>query len=161
MKLVLKFADQEIQEYIFDKPEIFIGRTSKNDITIDNLAVSSQHASIQNTKEGAVLLDNNSTNGTFVNDNKITRHVLKEKDVISIGKHQIEYYYDALFSSSGSDEEQQEDFDEDATIMISADFQKQIQQEGAVQKKAAKVVSKRSKKKKGLWGSIKALLGLS
>jgi len=157
MKLVLKFADQVVDEFIFDKPEITIGRTEKNDISIDNLAISSQHAIIQNTKEGAVLIDNKSTNGTFVNEKKINRHVLAENDVISIGKHQIEYYYDALFSSSTTGEKEEEDFDEDATVMISSDFQKQIQQETKTHKK----VTRKVKKKKGLWDSIKSLFGLS
>ena len=70
---------------MLDKKDITIGRTADNDITIDNLAVSSHHATVHDVNEGAVVEDMGSTNGTFVNDNKVTRHTLKDGDIITVG----------------------------------------------------------------------------
>jgi len=66
-----------------------IGRKKANDIVIDNLAVSGFHAQIDSVSNTFVLRDLDSTNGTFVNDKKITLHNLKHNDSILIGKHEL------------------------------------------------------------------------
>lgn len=69
-----------------DKPEITIGRSSKADIQIDQEAVSRNHCKIINTGNAIMLRDMNSTNGTYVNDELIDQHALRDGDYIKIGR---------------------------------------------------------------------------
>lgn len=89
LKLLFKFKDSILREIETEKPEVTIGRIASNDIQIDNVAVSAHHARIVRDGGQYVVEDLNSTNGTFVNEKKITRSVLKENDVITIGKHSL------------------------------------------------------------------------
>jgi pSer/pThr/pTyr-binding forkhead associated (FHA) protein len=86
-KLILTFDKQVIREYSFDKDSITVGRNEDNTIAIDNLAVSGFHARIDRAGSEYILTDLQSTNGTFVNDRKITSHRLVHGDNIIIGKH--------------------------------------------------------------------------
>lgn len=66
------------------------GRTSDNQVIIDDLAVSSEHAEITTLKEDSgdiqyVLKDLQSTNGTFINEQKIDQQLLRHKDIIRVG----------------------------------------------------------------------------
>lgn len=76
----------------FDIPEsgIKFGRTSVNQVLVDDLAVSSEHAEIKlmQDDEGKlqfVLTDMKSTNGTYVNEQKIDQQALRNKDIVRIG----------------------------------------------------------------------------
>ena len=153
MRLVLRFDGQDVQEFVLDKNDVTIGRTANNDIAIDNLAVSIHHATVHLKNGGAVLIDMKSTNGTFVNDQKINRHILQDGDIIGIGKHQIIFFTTSAFTTSGSDDQNE------ATVMMSADFQQQLQKELSKNKTAASTVRKH--KKQGIIEKIKNLLGLS
>jgi pSer/pThr/pTyr-binding forkhead associated (FHA) protein len=64
-----------------------IGRHPKNDIVIDNRLVSSHHAKIIQTQNGLQLVDLNSTNGTYVNNDSVADYQLAHQDWIGIGKH--------------------------------------------------------------------------
>ncbi len=90
-KLVLSLNASVLGEYTLDKERITIGRKPDNDIQIDNLAVSGQHAAIITILNDSFLEDLDSTNGTFVNGKLIKKHALKNGDVISIGKHELKY----------------------------------------------------------------------
>jgi len=66
------------------------GRTTDNQIVIDDLAVSSEHARLTplTAENGVVqysLVDLHSTNGTFVNEQKVDRQLLHHKDIIRVG----------------------------------------------------------------------------
>jgi len=97
-KLLLTFNKQVINEHSFEKDSITIGRDGSNVIVIDNLAVSGFHARIDKVGSSYVLTDLQSTNGTFVNEEKVVSHRLAHGDNIIIGKHVI------LFLASDSDE---------------------------------------------------------
>ena len=86
-KIILVFNKKVIKEYPFSKESMTIGRDESNEIVIDNVAVSSHHARIDKTGDIYILTDLQSTNGTFVNNNKITSHKLHHKDKIIINKH--------------------------------------------------------------------------
>ena len=75
-----------IDKFELKKLRTAIGRHSDNDILIANLTISNHHAMI--TNEGGVfyIQDNDSTNGTFINDIKITKSMLKTEDSVRIGK---------------------------------------------------------------------------
>lgn len=86
-RLIVKFRGAVVQEHILDKPSVRIGRREGNDIRIDNLAVSGNHAKIEKIDGSYIIVDLKSTNGTFVNNKKIVQAKLRHLDEIIIGKH--------------------------------------------------------------------------
>ena len=92
--LTLKFKDKPICDYQLQKGlSLTIGRRKNNGVVIDNLAVSGHHAKIDSVGDGFVLIDLQSKNGSFVNEQIINSHWLKHGDVISIGKHSLVFKY--------------------------------------------------------------------
>ena len=92
--LTLKFKDNAIQDFTLQKERsITIGRRNDNNIVIENLAVSGNHAKIDSVGDGFVLTDLHSKNGCFVNEKLVTSHWLKHGDIISIGKHTLIFEY--------------------------------------------------------------------
>ncbi len=89
--LVLSFNGEKQNEYDLTQEELTIGRKPDNDITIDNLAVSGRHAKILTIFNDSFIEDLDSTNGTYINGKKITKHALKNGDVITLGKHTLTY----------------------------------------------------------------------
>ena len=156
MRLVLKFDGRDVQEYVLNNKSITIGRTAGNDIVIDNLAVSALHATVHNKDNSAVLEDMNSTNGTFVNDKRVKHHNLKNGDIIGIGKHQIAFFTQSSYSGAVDSGDQSE-----ATVMMSADFQQQLQKELSKNKASAPYQAVKRDRKTGFWGKLKKLLGFS
>jgi len=92
--LVLSFNGERQKEIDLNQEEMTIGRKPDNDITIDNLAVSGRHAKILTIFNDSFIEDLDSTNGTFINGEKITKHALKHGDVITLGKHTLTYETD-------------------------------------------------------------------
>ena len=92
-KLEFRFESSVLAEYRLEMRPLVIGRGPDCDIFIDNLAVSTHHAQIFFENDQYVLQDNGSLNGTFVNNVKVSdRVLLRDGDVISIGKHSVVYY---------------------------------------------------------------------
>lgn len=91
-EIVVKFEDNIIERVVSEKKRISIGRTSDNDIVLDNRGVSRKHAQIEFNDNAAVVMDNESLNGTFVNNRKINEEVLRDGDTITIGKFTLEYF---------------------------------------------------------------------
>jgi len=88
--IILKFKDNVLKKYHIDKKmSLSIGRRTANDIVIDNLGVSGQHAKIESVADYFVIADMQSKNGTFVNDTQIKSHHLQNGDKIYIGKHEL------------------------------------------------------------------------
>lgn len=92
--LVLSLNQSVLGEFPLDKERLLIGRKPENDIQVDNLAVSGQHAAIITILNDSFLEDLDSTNGTFVNGKLVKKHALKHGDVITIGKHELKYVND-------------------------------------------------------------------
>ena len=90
-KLVLSFNGNTVKEYELDKEVLTIGRKPDNDIHIENLAVSGNHAKILTILNDSFVEDLDSTNGTFIGGDKITRHALQNGETIVIGKHELKY----------------------------------------------------------------------
>src|ERR1700688_2628239 len=88
-RLVLKFEGATLKEVPLGTRPVTIGRAPDNDIPIDNLAVSNYHARVFVEAGSLVLEDLNSLNGTFLNDIRVERAMLKDGDAILIGKHRI------------------------------------------------------------------------
>ena len=93
--LKLKFKDTTIEAYSLVKGEsLTIGRLEDNNVTIENLAVSGHHAKIDSVGDGYLLTDLKSRNGSFVNGEAATSHWLQHGDVVTIGKHTLEFMYE-------------------------------------------------------------------
>ncbi len=91
-KLVLKFQDSVLEEFIFDKTPVTIGRRYDNDVVIDNMAVSGHHAAIEDENPNFyVLVDLESLNGTFVNETRINRQRIFDGDILIVGKHTLNF----------------------------------------------------------------------
>ncbi|MBN8442330.1 MAG: FHA domain-containing protein [Thauera sp.] len=93
-KLILSMDGLVLKEIVLNKERISIGRKPNNDIQIDNLAISGQHAVITCILKDAFLEDQNSTNGTYVNGQPVKKHVLHNNDVIELGKYRLKYLVD-------------------------------------------------------------------
>ncbi|BBU24740.1 ATP-binding cassette domain-containing protein [Mycobacterium xenopi] len=62
-----------------------VGRTQTNDVVIEDALASRMHAMLVPTPAGIEIRDNNSSNGTFVNGTRISRAVLRDGDIVTIG----------------------------------------------------------------------------
>jgi pSer/pThr/pTyr-binding forkhead associated (FHA) protein len=102
-KLILTFKGEVLGEYPIDKDRITIGRKPHNDIWIDNLAVSGEHAAVVNIYNYHFIEDLGSTNGTQINGTDIKKQVLKHNDVIHIGKHELKYINEDDLSNTETD----------------------------------------------------------
>ncbi len=94
-KLILSLDGSVIREIPLNKDRVTIGRKPQNDIPIENLAVSGEHACIVTILDDSFLEDLGSTNGTLVNGNPIKKHILQNSDVIEIGKYKMKYVVEA------------------------------------------------------------------
>ena len=93
-KLILSMDGTVLKEYPLNKERTTIGRKPHNDIVIDNLAVSSEHAAIVTILNDSFLEDLDSTNGLAVNGVPTKKHFLQNNDVIEIGKYKLKYLND-------------------------------------------------------------------
>ena len=95
-KLILSMDGAVIKEYPLNKERMTIGRKAHNDIAIDNLAVSGEHAAIVTILHDSFLEDLDSTNGLEVNGKPTKKHFLQNNDVIGIGKYKLKYINDQI-----------------------------------------------------------------
>lgn len=86
-----------------------LGRRPYNDIVIDNLAVSGEHAVLHMAGTQVHLEDLNSTNGTYVNGKAVKKQLLQNSDTVEIGKYKIKYVNEVA------------DPDFEQTMMVKAD----------------------------------------
>jgi pSer/pThr/pTyr-binding forkhead associated (FHA) protein len=93
-EIIIKFEGKVIERVVAEKKRLSIGRTPDNDIILDNRGVSRKHAQIEFNESAAVIIDNQSLNGTFVNNRKVTEEILRDRDQIMIGKYTLEYHTD-------------------------------------------------------------------
>ena len=90
-KLILSMDGLVLKEIPLVKERMTIGRRASNDIQIDNLAISGEHAAVVTILNDSFLEDLNSTNGTLINGQPAKKHFLKNNDVIELGKYKLKY----------------------------------------------------------------------
>jgi pSer/pThr/pTyr-binding forkhead associated (FHA) protein len=90
-KLVVSLDGVVIKEVQITKDKTTLGRRPYNDIVIDNLAVSGEHAVLQMVGADVFIEDLNSTNGTYINGKAIKKQLLTHNDTVEIGKYKIKY----------------------------------------------------------------------
>ncbi len=99
-RLILSMDGLVLKEIPLNKERITIGRKPHNDIQIDNLAISGDHAAVVTILNDSFLEDLNSTNGTLVNGQPIKKHVLKNNDVVELGKYKLKYMAEATVAGA-------------------------------------------------------------
>ena len=90
-KLVVSLDGVVIKDVQITKDKTTLGRRPYNDIVIDNLAVSGEHAVLQMVGQDLFIEDLNSTNGTYINGKAIKKQLLIHNDTVEIGKYKIKY----------------------------------------------------------------------
>jgi len=78
-----------VSEHVLTEKQYIIGRTSLADIVVEDSYVSKVHAMLQIYANAVVLLDLNSTNGTTVNSTVVQKTILRDNDIISLGRYRI------------------------------------------------------------------------
>lgn len=94
-KMIVSIDEVVIKDVQITKDRTTVGRRPYNDVVIDNLAVSGEHAAIVMSGSEVAIEDLNSTNGTYVNGKSVKKQVLKNGDQIEIGKYKIRYVGDS------------------------------------------------------------------
>src|SRR6476620_2849035 len=102
-KLIVSVDGQVLKEHVLNKERTLIGRKPHNDIQIDNLAISGEHAAIITSLNDSFIEDLGSTNGTMVNGKPVKKHFLQNNDVVEIGKHKLKYFNDAPTAATAAD----------------------------------------------------------
>jgi len=102
-KLILSMDSTVLKEIPLSKERVTIGRKPHNDIQIDNLAISGEHAVVITILNDSFLEDMGSTNGTFVNGQSIKKHFLQNGDNIELGKYRLKYVSEVPQQTSSAD----------------------------------------------------------
>src|SRR5436190_18477738 len=117
-KLILSMDGLVLKEIPLTKERTTIGRKPHNDIQIDNLAVSGEHAVIVTILNDSFLEDLGSMNGTVVNGNGIKKHFLQNNDVIELGKYKLKFVGEAAPAAGAGGEKA--DFEKTMVLRPSA-----------------------------------------
>ena len=102
-KLILTMDGLVLREISLLKERTTIGRKPTNDVQIDNLSVSGEHAVIVTILTDSFLEDLGSTNGTTVNGTPVKKHFLQPDDVIELGKYKLKYISEAKQAVGAAD----------------------------------------------------------
>ena len=94
-KMIISLDGAVLREVQLTKDRVTLGRRPYNDIVIDHLAVSGEHALVQLLGSETFIEDLNSTNGTYINGKTVKKQLLKNGDVIEVGKYRIQYVDEA------------------------------------------------------------------
>lgn len=127
-EIIVKFEDKVIERIVTEKKRISIGRTNDNDIVLENRGISRKHALIEFNNNAAVIIDNESLNGTFVNNRKVSEEVLRNEDVITIGKYSLIYHTESTHTGEST-------ADMDGTMMLNTKQQKKMLENDRMERK--------------------------
>jgi len=90
-KLMVNRGGLALGSWFIEERRLVIGRAEGADIRLEDVAVSKQHAAIEVRGADHMLLDLDSANGTFVNGNRVARHLLSHGDTIEILNFELRY----------------------------------------------------------------------
>jgi len=95
-KLTLSFKGRVLRVFPLQQGATFIGSDPECAVHIDSLAVEPKHARVEVHGQDAILFDLNTSEGTFINQEKITEHKLKDNELIRVGKHTLQYNFEEV-----------------------------------------------------------------
>lgn len=90
-KLIVSIDGIVVKEVQLTKDRSTVGRRPYNDVVIDNLAVSGEHAAVSMTDGVVMIEDLGSTNGTYVNGKAVKNHQLADGDTIEVGMYKLKF----------------------------------------------------------------------
>lgn len=105
-KVILSVDGVVVKEVPLARERTTIGRKASNDIRIDNLAISGEHAAIITMMSDSFLEDLDSTNGTYVNGRPVKKHFLQDGDVIELAKYRLKYVKEASEAAADAEKTQ-------------------------------------------------------
>lgn len=120
LKVELSLRGQPIRSFTFTTPTVTIGRDPRSRLYLDNPSVSRDHARLHVTREGIVVEDAGSANGTHVNEQPVERALVGEGDVVQIGKFSLGVALSEVDLSRGADRTTALRPDELARVMSSS-----------------------------------------
>ncbi|EJE49060.1 FHA domain-containing protein [Acidovorax sp. CF316] len=94
-RMIVSIDGVVIKEVQLTKDRTTLGRRPYNDIVIDNLAVSGEHAIFHMVGHDVEIEDLGSTNGTYVNAKAVKRQELRNGDTVEVGKYKIRFLHEA------------------------------------------------------------------
>ena len=97
-KLVIKVGSA-VESRLLDSTPFTIGRLAENSLSFEDSQISRRHARIEFEKGAYVLVDLQSTHGTFVDGRRIERHVLKAGEVVTFGGSTVSIQFEAVATS--------------------------------------------------------------
>ena len=125
-RMIVSIDGVVIKEVQLTKDKTTLGRRPYNDIVIDNLAVSGEHAVLQMVGGEVYLEDLDSTNGTYVNGKATKKQLLRHGDTVEVGKYKIKFLADAVegrpekTAAPGADEDTREAFSASIKVLSGA-----------------------------------------
>lgn len=90
-KLIVSSQGKTLNEIDFDRSRMLIGRSDHNDISINSKFISRHHLLLVRHGSTTFMMDLNSTNGTYVNSQRVSNQVLIDGDILSVGNHRIKF----------------------------------------------------------------------
>ncbi|MEM7283830.1 MAG: AAA family ATPase [Pseudomonadota bacterium] len=85
-----------IKEFQLHQGRMIVGRTADNDIQINSEYVSRHHAQVITSVKGSTVEDLNSTNGIYVNSQRVKKRKLRHGDEVEIGTHFLQYFVEEV-----------------------------------------------------------------
>ena len=92
-RIYLTRKGKTLGEISLERPRLLIGRSEHNDLRINSNFISRHHAMFVRHGSATLLMDLNSTNGTFVNSRRVSNYVMMHDDIVSIGNHRIKFVH--------------------------------------------------------------------
>ena len=90
-RIEVRHQGEIVGGYQFEAGRVIAGRASDNEIFIKSKFVSRHHAQLISSDEGCTVEDLNSTNGIYIDDERVKRRKLADGDVVSMGLHELVY----------------------------------------------------------------------
>jgi type II secretory pathway predicted ATPase ExeA len=91
--LYLTLNGETLHQITMHDTRLLIGRADYNDLCINSKFISRHHAMFVRHGKATILMDLNSTNGTFVNSRRVSNHVMQHDDIVTLGQHGIKFVY--------------------------------------------------------------------
>ncbi|RDH88614.1 MAG: hypothetical protein DIZ78_01400 [endosymbiont of Escarpia spicata] len=124
-KLVVLNNNDTLEEFPLEQRRVELGRDPTSDLCLGDQSVSRHHASLVRIYTEYYLEDHRSTNGTRLNGHDIKKHMLKNGDVIEIGKYRLKFQ---------KQQEKSDENDLDKTVVIQASVPQRVSREKPAKK---------------------------